>query len=139
MSYESTEFKVVAIDGEDEMFAAIAKTANCSQEQAEQIWLAAMAASPTVNDSPLMENERLELCELRELVEVLKVVVERDGRRAGVAVGAEPETALPPSNCRQRLAAEGKLYPKSSCPVCGKFSPKMRECDALIVSAEVKS
>lgn len=76
MSYESTDFKVVAIEGEDEMFVAIAKVANCSIEQAEEIWRAAIDASPTVNDSPLMENERLELCELREVVEDLKALVD---------------------------------------------------------------
>lgn len=38
----------------------------------------------------------------------------------------------PPSNCRQRLAVEGKPYPRSSCEVCGQFSPKSRDCDALL-------
>jgi hypothetical protein len=40
--------------------------------------------------------------------------------------------AVPPSNCRQRLAAEGKPYPRSSCDICGQFSPKWRECNGLI-------
>lgn len=37
-----------------------------------------------------------------------------------------------PASCRQRLAAEGKPYPRSSCSVCGKFSPKWKECDAIL-------
>lgn len=37
-----------------------------------------------------------------------------------------------PSNCRQRLASEGKPYPRSYCGACGKFSPKWLECDAAI-------
>lgn len=40
-----------------------------------------------------------------------------------------------PANCRQRLAAEGKPYPRSSCAVCGKFSPRWRECDAALNAA----
>ena len=39
---------------------------------------------------------------------------------------------MPPTNCRQRLSHEGKNYPRSSCEVCGKWSPKWRECDAAI-------
>ncbi len=38
----------------------------------------------------------------------------------------------PPATCRQRLAAEGKPYPRSSCQSCGQLSPNWRECDALI-------
>lgn len=37
-----------------------------------------------------------------------------------------------PNNCRQRLAAEGKPYPRSSCDACGSLAPKWRECDAAI-------
>ncbi len=37
-----------------------------------------------------------------------------------------------PANCRQRLAAEGKPYPKSSCASCGQFSPKWRECESML-------
>lgn len=44
---------------------------------------------------------------------------------------AEALNAATPA-CRQRLAAEGKPYPRSSCAICGAFSPKWRECDALI-------
>lgn len=44
---------------------------------------------------------------------------------------------LPEPFCRQRLAAEGKPYPRSSCGVCGPFSPKWRECDALIEIARL--
>lgn len=43
-----------------------------------------------------------------------------------------------PINCRQRMAAEGKPYPRSSCEVCGQFSPKWRECDALLSAPAVE-
>ncbi|WP_350404542.1 hypothetical protein ABCR88_11110 [Pseudomonas sp. W17] len=39
--------------------------------------------------------------------------------------------------CRQKLAAEGKPYPRSNCAVCGPFSPKWRECDAMIEAARL--
>jgi hypothetical protein len=42
------------------------------------------------------------------------------------------QTSTPPEGCRQRLAAEGKPYPRSSCAVCGKFSPRWKECDAAL-------
>ena len=42
------------------------------------------------------------------------------------------QAELPLANCRQRLASEGKPYPRSSCAVCGQFSPRWKECDALI-------
>ncbi|PUA43488.1 hypothetical protein C5U62_22955 [Pseudomonas protegens] len=45
--------------------------------------------------------------------------------------------ALPEPSCRQRLAAEGKPYPRSGCAVCGQLSPKWRECDALIEVARL--
>ncbi len=45
---------------------------------------------------------------------------------------------LPPTNCRQRLAAEGKPYPRSSCSICGKFSPKHKQCDEAIAAAGIK-
>jgi hypothetical protein len=48
----------------------------------------------------------------------------------------EPNKA-PPSNCRQQLAADGKPYPRSSCAVCGQFSPRWKECDALLTAAPV--
>ncbi|ROM84162.1 hypothetical protein BK655_12500 [Pseudomonas brassicacearum] len=48
-----------------------------------------------------------------------------------------PVEVMPPEQCRQRIAAEGKPHPKSSCAVCGKFSPKWRECDALIEAARL--
>lgn len=44
--------------------------------------------------------------------------------------------ATPPANCRQRLAHEGKAYPKSSCDVCGKFSPKYKTCNAILYDAK---
>lgn len=47
---------------------------------------------------------------------------------------AAPAAGAPPENCRQRLATEGKPYPRSSCTVCGKFSPKWRECDAALAA-----
>ncbi|RMS09266.1 hypothetical protein ALP72_03599 [Pseudomonas coronafaciens pv. coronafaciens] len=37
-----------------------------------------------------------------------------------------------PVNCRQRLAAEGKPYPRSSCASCGQFSPNWRECESML-------
>lgn len=37
-----------------------------------------------------------------------------------------------PSNCRQRLMVEGKAYPRSSCAVCGQFSPRWKECDDVL-------
>lgn len=42
-----------------------------------------------------------------------------------------------PENCRQRLVAEGKSYAKSNCAVCGQFSPRWRECDAVLAAAPV--
>jgi hypothetical protein len=39
-----------------------------------------------------------------------------------------------PLMCRQRMAAEGLPYPRSSCYSCGQFSPKSRECDGLIAA-----
>lgn len=45
---------------------------------------------------------------------------------------APVDRAHVPDNCRQRLRAEGKPYPRSSCAACGKFSPKWRECDAAL-------
>lgn len=42
-----------------------------------------------------------------------------------------------PENCRQRLAAEGKSYAKSNCAVCGQFSPRWKECDAVLADAPV--
>lgn len=46
---------------------------------------------------------------------------------------------MPPANCRQRLAHEGKNYPRSSCEACGKWSPKWRVCDAAIQLQEAKN
>lgn len=37
-----------------------------------------------------------------------------------------------PIGCRQRAMREGKPYMRSSCAVCGKFSPRWRECDAAL-------
>lgn len=44
---------------------------------------------------------------------------------------------LPEPFCRQKLSAEGKPYPRSNCAVCGPFSPKWRECDAMIEAARL--
>lgn len=41
-------------------------------------------------------------------------------------------TKLPATNCRQRLKAEGKPYPRSSCDSCGKFAPSWRGCDKAL-------
>lgn len=37
-----------------------------------------------------------------------------------------------PPLCRERLRVEGKAYPRSSCEVCGQWSPKASECNALL-------
>lgn len=41
-----------------------------------------------------------------------------------------------PEKCRQRLMHEGKPYPRGGCEECGKFSPKSKQCDALISAAK---
>lgn len=43
----------------------------------------------------------------------------------------------PPPNCRQRLAREGKLHPRSSCAVCGSLSPKWQSCN-LALACNIK-
>ena len=59
--------------------------------------------------------------------------------RAGLAAApAAPAADAPPENCRQRLAADGKPYPKSSCAACGQFSPKWRECDEALAAHRAK-
>ena len=40
-----------------------------------------------------------------------------------------------PEGCRQRLASEGKPFPKSGCAVCGAFFPRWKECDAMLAAA----
>jgi hypothetical protein len=55
---------------------------------------------------------------------------DRSGQIGWVVIDEAPTE--PPANCRQRLVREGKPYPRSSCTTCGKFSPKWRECDALL-------
>ena len=47
---------------------------------------------------------------------------------------AEADAFDVPLLCRRRMAAEGLPYPRSSCYSCGKFSPKSRDCDALIAA-----
>lgn len=37
-----------------------------------------------------------------------------------------------PLDCRQRLQATGRPYPRSSCQVCGPFSPNASSCDRVI-------
>ena len=54
------------------------------------------------------------------------------------AAPAAPAADASPENCRQRLASEGKPYPKSSCAACGQFSPKWRECDAALAAHRAK-
>jgi hypothetical protein len=44
-----------------------------------------------------------------------------------------------PEGCRQRLASEGKPFPKSGCAVCGAFSPRWKECDAMLAAAPAYS
>ncbi|UQY33565.1 Lar family restriction alleviation protein [Pseudomonas fulva] len=62
------------------------------------------------------------------------VAVREWNERASV----QPAGAAAPEGCRQRLAAEGKPYPRSSCSVCGQLSPKWRECNALLAAAADK-
>lgn len=50
------------------------------------------------------------------------------------AAMAESDVFDVPLMCRQRMAAEGLPYPRSSCYSCGQFSPKSRECDELIAT-----
>ena len=57
---------------------------------------------------------------------------------ASAPAPAAPAADAPPENCRQRLAAEGKPYPRSSCAACGQFSPKWRECDAALAAHRAK-
>ena len=45
------------------------------------------------------------------------------------------EFKMVPENCRQRLAHDGKACPRSSCAVCGQFSPKWKECDSMLAAA----
>jgi hypothetical protein len=45
---------------------------------------------------------------------------------------AEADVFDVPLLCRQRMAAEGLPYPRSSCYSCGQFSPKWSECEARI-------
>ena len=61
-----------------------------------------------------------------------------EARRVLAAAPAAPAADAPPESCRQRLAAEGKPYPRSSCAACGQFSPKWRECDAAIAAHRAK-
>ena len=56
-----------------------------------------------------------------------------DGYQAGIIV----PSGNPPVNCRQRLVADGKPYPRSSCEACGQFAPNYQRCDSLL--AAVKS
>lgn len=53
-----------------------------------------------------------------------------NGSTAKVEVAGLGEA--PQATCRQRLAAEGKPYPRSSCAICGPFSPEWKKCDAAI-------
>lgn len=46
---------------------------------------------------------------------------------------------LPPENCRERLRAEGKPYPRSSCQACGKFAPKWKECEPIMAAIAAKA
>jgi len=41
---------------------------------------------------------------------------------------------VPSPNCRQRLQAEGKAYPKSTCQSCGNLSPNWKQCDAALAA-----
>ncbi len=44
--------------------------------------------------------------------------------------------ATPPANCRQRLKAEGKIYGRSNCQVCGSMAPKWKECDTSLTNPQ---
>jgi hypothetical protein len=54
---------------------------------------------------------------------------------AHVEEGARVTDAVP-ANCRARLMQEGKPYARSSCAVCGHFSPRHNECTAALKRAE---
>lgn len=64
----------------------------------------------------------------KDAVDVARLAV---GKAKGDVMVSSAD-GMPPPNCRQRLAAEGKPYPRSSCAACGQFSPKWRECDAAL-------
>lgn len=80
--------------------------------------------------------------ELRELLKGAVALIEQyvpfptaAGQQLRAMLSEQPQAGAGqavPADCRQRLAAEGKPYPRSSCQVCGSFSPKWRECDAAL-------
>lgn len=37
-----------------------------------------------------------------------------------------------PLDCRQRLKALGRMYPRSNCQVCGELAPNASACDRVI-------
>jgi len=51
---------------------------------------------------------------------------------------AEADVFDVPLLCRQRMAAEGLPYPRSSCYSCGQFSPKWSECESRIAECTRK-
>ena len=45
---------------------------------------------------------------------------------------------IPPIDCRQRLMAEHKPYPRSDCNVCGQFFQNANECDDQLLNLGIK-
>lgn len=39
------------------------------------------------------------------------------------------------SQCRQKLKAEGKPYPRSNCAICGQWAACWKECDEKLQAA----
>lgn len=65
--------------------------------------------------------------------ELRQTAIVRAALEGGAQIGQGEPVA--PVNCRQRLKSEGKAYPKSNCASCGEFSPKWKECDAMLAAA----
>ena len=97
----------------------------------EEVEVAAFLMEPDLYE-PYVSLSRDSRC---DHVEPLMAVAQH--QRIVSALSAQqsaPELVGVPVECRQRLAKEGKPYPKSSCAACGQFSPKWKECDALLAS-----
>ena len=81
--------------------------------------------------------ELRDLCSQRDglKAELWRAKEERDKLASELA---ELKAKMVPIGCRQRLASEGKPYPRSSCAVCGQLSPRWRECDSMLAAAPSK-
>ncbi|MCZ8113855.1 hypothetical protein [Silanimonas sp.] len=83
-----------------------------------------------------------EIAELRETLEKAN-----DAYAQGVTAGrsealnaqagvVEARVAVPPADCRARLRAEGKPYPRSGCQACGKWYPRSDYCEAALAAVK---